>query len=132
MEKTAEIVERLLPLTLLPDDRIDLQPDQLSLGIVIEAAPPALPVRPLQPQNLHRTGCIFERTPSAAGAIVEHGRCISQPFAILVWRRQPRPRRQNIAQILGQTFINPEQIAEHWILIISRDQARRTPIFSVP
>ncbi len=45
MKATAEIVQRPLALRLLTDDGINLQPDQFSLGIVVQAAPPSLPLR---------------------------------------------------------------------------------------
>ena len=40
LETAAEVVERVLAVGLLADDRIDLEPDQFAFRIVIEAPPP--------------------------------------------------------------------------------------------
>ena len=119
-------------MTLLPDGRVHLQPNQFPFRIVVEAAPPALPLRTLQPQNLYRPRRILEWPPCASSAMVEHRRSFRQGFAILFRCPQPGARRQNVSEILGQALIHPEQIANHRILIIARRQSSRTPVFAIP
>src|SRR5215469_10713241 len=64
MKTVAEIIQRALAMRLLANDRIDFQPDQLSLGIVVKTSAPVFPLwRQDDAQGLHRSRRVFERTP---------------------------------------------------------------------
>ena len=81
---------------------------------------------------LHAGGGILQRTPRSPRAMVQHGCGVSQVLTELLRRAQARPRRQNVAQIIGQPFIHPQQVAMHWLLIVGRGQSRRAAILAVP
>src|ERR1700735_359014 len=59
VEAAAEIIERMLIVRLLADDRVDFQPDQFAFGIVIQAATPTRPLLALQAKSLNRARGIF-------------------------------------------------------------------------
>ncbi len=64
--------------------------------------------------------------------MVQHGGCIGQVFAEAVRRTQPRARGKDVAQIMRESLIYPEQVALHRVLIVRRGQARGTAILAIP
>ncbi len=72
----AEIVEALLVFGELADDGIGFKPDQRPLLVVVDTAPPVVPLRARVVQNLRGDGGVLEVAPGAAGAVIERsGRC---------------------------------------------------------
>src|ERR1700722_666246 len=59
VEAAAEVIEGMLIVRLLADDRVDFQPDQFAFGIVIQAATPTRPLLALQAKSLNRARGIF-------------------------------------------------------------------------
>src|SRR5205823_4780525 len=119
-------------MSLLPDKGIHLQPDQLAFRVVVQTAAPTLPSRSHQPQRLHGAGSIFERTPSASSTVVKHGRSLGQRLAILFRRPELRSRCEHVAEVFGKPFVDPEQITDHWLLVIRRRQAGWAAVLSIP
>ena len=64
--------------------------------------------------------------------MVQHGCRVGQVLTKLVGRTQAGARREQVAQIIGQPFINPKQIAMHWLLVVGRNQTRRTLVLAIP
>src|SRR5437867_11851975 len=119
-------------MSLLPDKGIHLQPDQLAFRVVVQTAAPTLPSWSHQPQRLHGAGSIFEWTPSAPSTVVKHGRSLGQRLAILFRRPELRPRCEHVAEVFGKPFVDPEQITDHWLLVIPRRQAGWPAVLSIP
>src|ERR1700693_6321457 len=65
VEAAAEVIERMLIVRLLADDRVDFEPNQFAFGIVIQAATPTRPLLPLQAKSLNGARGIFYGTPGA-------------------------------------------------------------------
>src|SRR5438876_2785653 len=119
-------------MSLLPDKGIHLQPYQLTFRVVVQTAAPTLPSWSHQPQRLHGAGGIFERTPSASSTVVKHGRSFGQGFAILFRRPELRSRCEHVAEVFCKPFVDPEQITDHWLLVIRRRQAGWAAVLSIP
>src|SRR5579864_7015708 len=90
MKAPAEIVERTPAAALLANDGVYLQPDEVAFGVVVEPAPPVLPLRTEHPERLHGHGGVFERAPGAALTVVEHSRGHRQFFPVLLGCPQAR------------------------------------------
>src|SRR5262249_32103691 len=41
-------------------------------------------------------------------------------------------RGENGAQIIGESFVDPEKLSTHWLVEVSRGEARRPAVLSVP
>jgi len=132
MEDVAEIVHRLLSLGLLPDNRVRFQPDQKAFRIVIHATTPAFELRQRAVKKLRCIGGILQGTPSASRRVVQRGGGLCGFIQELLFGPQACARGKNVSQILGETFVHPEQIAFHWYLIIGRCQPLWPAIFAVP
>src|SRR5579862_3142495 len=50
----------------------------------------------------------------------------------MLWRNGARPRRQDVTQIVRQSFVHPEQFAFHRGRVVRRRQASRASILAVP
>src|SRR5438445_1555678 len=119
-------------MSLLPDKGIHLQPDQLTFRVVVQTAAPTLPSLSHQPQRLHGAGGIFEWTPSASSTVVKHGGSFGQRLAILCRRPELRWRGGHVAEVFGKTFVDPEQVSNHRLLIIRRRQAGWAAVLAIP
>src|SRR5579864_4837333 len=89
MKAPAEIVKRMPAAALLANDGINLQPDEIAFGVVVEPASPVLPLRTEHPERLRGHGGVFERAPGAARTVIEHSRGHRQFFPVLLWAPQP-------------------------------------------
>src|SRR5882762_11544599 len=132
METPAEVIQRALAVALLANRAVNFQPDQFALRIVVEAAPPTLPVGAQHAQSLDGDRGVFERTPRASSTMIEHGRGSSQGLSILLRRPKPRAGCEHVAQILGEAFVNPQEVANHRLLVVARHQASGPAILAVP
>src|SRR4029077_1844387 len=132
IKEAAKIVQRLLAIALLPQNRIHFKPDQIALRIVVGGAAPVGPFRRSGKKRLDTNGGILQRTPRPSGAMIEHGGGVSQVLTELVWRTQAGARGKKIAEIICQPLVDPKQVAVHWLLVIRRGQPRGTPVLAVP
>ena len=55
-----------------------------------------------------------------------------QAFLILLLRPKPDPPGEYVAQIVRQTFVDPEQVASHRLLIVTSGEAGGAAIFTIP
>ena len=75
---------------------------------------------------------IQQRPPGAARPVIEPGSHSSQVLAILLRCPQAAAPGENVAQIFGETLIDPKQVIFHWHLIVERGQVLGAAIFAVP
>ena len=78
VEGVDEVVERLLAAGLLADERVGLEPDQLALGVVVDAAAPVRPLRPPEVEQLRRHRRVHERPPGAARLVIHRAAAIAR------------------------------------------------------
>ena len=64
--------------------------------------------------------------------MIQHSGRPGQFLAILLRCPQPAARGQHIAQVIGQAFIDPQQIVLHRLFVIRSGQVSRPPIFAIP
>ena len=57
---------------------------------------------------------------------------LGEILAIIVGRENARPDGKKIAEVFGKTFVDPEELACHWLVIITGGQTSRTAKFTVP
>ncbi len=131
-ELAAEIVERVPAIAFAADDGVRLQPDEHALGIVIEAAAERSPLARSVAERLDGDGGVGERTPFASGFVVEAGGGVGEAVAELLGSPQAAARGEHVAEITGQTFVNPQQFALHRLLVIRRGKARGAAVLAVP
>src|SRR5205085_3211550 len=75
---------------------------------------------------------VNQRTPQTTGSVVESGGCHRQLVSVLFWRPQSASRAQDVSVILGQPFVNPEQLILHRLLIIGCREQGGPPVLAVP
>src|SRR5262249_655613 len=119
-------------MSLLTDRGIDFEPNQFAFRVIVEATTPARPLRAEHAKSLHRDRRIFEGTPGASGTMVERGSAMSQRVAVLFGRPEGGASGEQIAQIFGPPFVDPEKISDHWLLVIARGQPRGAAVLAVP
>src|SRR4029077_11802040 len=81
IKSPAEIIERFLPVRLLTNQRVRIEPDQPALVIEIDAASPGRPVAGGIIKQLRGDGCVFETAPGTARPIEIGGDGGSRPTA---------------------------------------------------
>src|SRR5207237_8959023 len=100
--------------------RVDIQPDEQRLVVVIEASAIGSLFAGRRTDRLHVNTGISERTPVATWTIVILIR--SNPrrvFAILLRGADAASRAEDeVAEVAGHAFVNPEELADHRLLII--------------
>ena len=135
-KELAEIVERLRPLL---SWRISTSASsQISepSAIIIDAAAQALIIVARVVEQLRGNRRIFQRTPGAAVFVVQIRRRFGQRFAIVLGRPEAAARRQHLAQIVGEPFVDPQQVALHRRVVAAvasaGDQAGGAPVLAVP
>src|SRR5262249_26250768 len=136
MKRPTEIVERLRALALLPDNGVDFQPDKGTLRVIVHAAAQVAVVAARLVQHLRGDGGTFERTPGASELVVEIGGRIGERFPIVFGAPQTAARCKDLAQVIGQAFVHPEQVALHRRVVAAvlstGKQASRTPVLAIP
>src|SRR5438105_2909463 len=64
--------------------------------------------------------------------MVEIGGDSGEVFTELIGTPQAAARSQNVAQVFRQTFVNPEQVGLHGLLIVGCSEASGPAILSIP
>src|ERR1700756_506846 len=64
--------------------------------------------------------------------MIQARRRISQITTVLISSPYTAARSQHVSQILSQAFIDPEQRADHRLLIIRGRKSRRPAVLSIP
>src|SRR5207245_9829893 len=75
---------------------------------------------------------VCQWAPFGASTVVEAGGAQGKELSVGFRRNQAGSRGQHPAEILRETFVNPQQIAFHRLLEIVRRQAFGPPILSIP
>jgi len=115
-----------------PGSACPLQPDQRALVVVIHAAPQEFSRRSSSIQSLRGYRRIFQIAPRSAWPVIQIRRRRSQILAQSFGLPAAASRRQNHAVVLRQSFINPQQLSPHWLLIIRRRKPAGRRYFPVP
>ena len=132
MEFRDKVVERLLAVGHLADRGVDVEPDELALVVVVHVESPVVPSSAGGVEDLRGGGGVLDVAPGAAGAVVILGGDGGEPLLILLGGPDAAARGEHVAEVLGQAFIDPEQIALHRLLVVAGGEARGTAVLAVP
>src|SRR5207248_264504 len=83
-------------------------------------------------KKLDRSRRVFQRTPGASGTVVERRGGRSEPFLVLLRSPQADSCGEHVAEISGESFVDPKQVAGHRLLVVAGCEPARTAIFSIP
>ena len=114
------------------NDGVGLHPQQKPFEVVIDAAAVIHPRARRRIGKLYRSRRIDERPPLSSLLIVHLGSGRSYRLAKIFWRPKAAARGQNFSEIFRQAFIDPKQIAVHWLLEIRSRQIRGPSILAIP
>ncbi len=109
VEGAGEVVERLAAIRLLPDQGVDVEPDQLALGIVVLVALPRQPALGLALADDRVVGGVLKSTPLAADARVIGRRRQGQGVHRLLRGQKTRTGGDDLAVVLSLALIDPQQ-----------------------
>ena len=132
VEGAAKVIDGFSSLTLLADDRVGFKPDQQTLIIKVDAPAQRLPVGSRGIQQLRGHGGIGQRAPFPTRAIIESGRVEGQSLPVLRRRDEAAAGGQHPTQIFRQSFVHPQQIPFHRLLVVRRGQALRPAVLAIP
>src|SRR5262249_50632891 len=99
MKCAQEVFNGFPALTLLPDDRVDFQPDQQTFVIKIDTPPFRIPVASSVVQKLRSDCSIRKGPPHAAGAVVERSAAQGEVLKILLRSIEAGARREDPSEI---------------------------------
>ena len=128
----AEIVERTHAAAQFANLRVRVEPDQPAFIIKVDTAAQRIPFSGRAVKNLGRDRGVDQRTPQTPGLVIEICGDLSKVPAILLRRPQTAASRKQIAEILRQPFINPEQLTLHRLLVIRRRQSCGPAELAIP
>src|SRR5215467_6610799 len=132
VEKVAEIVDRFLALALLTNNDIDPQPVERAFIVEIGTTAPRVPLLRREIKLGSGVGGVLQVAPGSARNAIERGCGEREVVAILVGGKQAAARCEHPAEIIGQSFIDPEQISLHGLLIVGRGEVSGTTELSIP
>ena len=128
----AEVVEGFRALAQGPDGNVGIEPDEGAFGVVVDAAAQVGVVGAGAVEDLRGDGGVFEGTPGAAGFAVEFGGFGGQFVEEVGGGAQAAAGGEDFAQILGETFVDPEQIALHGLVVVGGGESGGAAVFAVP
>ena len=132
MELRDEIVNGFFAVGHLADCGVDIEPDEFAFVVVVHAEPPVIPSAARGVEDL-RGGCgVLNIAPGAARAVVVLSRDGGESLLVLVGGPDAAACGEHVAEVLGQPFVHPEEIALHRLLIVAGCEASGTAIFAVP
>ena len=108
-ELPAEVVEAPFPVGLLADDRIGVEPEQRPLEVEVLTAPQLVPVRAAGTEQMGGHRGVLERAPLPAGPEHQPADGGGEGFAIVLRADQSAADHEQLAQVLGQPLVDPEQ-----------------------
>src|SRR6267143_553793 len=132
VEEPAKIIKRFLAFALLSNDRVHPKPVQIVFVIEVHTTPPRTPGSRRGIKLRCGSGCVLKFAPVPAGHVVQLSRGNGQIIPRLVGRQQTAAGGQHLAQVLCKTFVDPEQIVLHRLLVVRCGEVRRTSILSIP
>src|SRR5262249_44350722 len=95
-------------------------------------SPPVLKLSSSAVEYLSGIGCVLQRTPTASGSVIQGSGRLRSFIQELLFIPEASARCENLSQVLRQTFVHPQEISFHGLLVIGRCQSFRTAIFAVP
>ncbi|MEA2261899.1 MAG: hypothetical protein QOJ51_4724 [Acidobacteriaceae bacterium] len=108
-EDVQEVGEALLIVGLLADESVGVEPEELSLLVVVLATTPVGPCGVASAEDAGGDGGVFGRTPVAAGLVIEVSSGHGEDVAILCLRLEAGARSEDVAEVLRHALINPEE-----------------------
>src|SRR5205085_6953075 len=108
VERAAEIVERLLAVRALADQRVGFEPDQQGLVVEVGAAAPRLPLGAGVVQELGGDRGVDERTPRTAGTLIEIRGDVGQVLTPRLLPGEAAARGENESEVLREAFVDPQ------------------------
>ena len=117
---------------LLADDDVDPEPVQRVFVVEIGAAAPGFPGAGREIKFGGGVGGVLQVAPFAAGNVIEGGGGEGEIVAILLGGEQAAARGEHEAEIVGEAFVDPEQIVLHGLLVVGRGEVGGAAEFSVP
>ncbi len=131
-EGPGEVVQRAAVAGALADQGVDLQPQQLALGIVVLAALPAGPGQGLAAGDDRVAGGVAQGPPASPGAVVVDRRRPGQGVEGLLARPEPGPRGQHFPPVLGLSLVDPHEAVADRALEAGRPGVGAEPELAVP
>lgn len=115
------------------DGRIDVQPQQDTLVIIIGAAPPVGPAW-TAPLAEHVCGCcrVFHRAPFAAARGFHFGSCQRDGLLEMCAAEETAACSENVALVLGQALVSPQQVVSARRGKIASRHRGRPAVFAIP
>ena len=104
-------VEGLLVVGHLADEGVGVEPEELALLVVVLAALPVGPGGVAAAEDAGGDGGVFGGAPLAAGLVVELGGGEGEHVAVLRLGLEAGAGGEDVAQVLGHAFVDPEQRA---------------------
>src|SRR4029077_12721523 len=108
VQNMAKVIDGLLAIGLLPDDRVRPQPVQFILLVVVEGAAPRFPLMRRFLHTWNAIRCVLQVAPRASGTMIEFCRVHSQGVAEVLRAGQPAACAQNFSQVFRQSLVYPE------------------------
>ena len=127
-----EIIQRLRAVTLLANNDVGPEPVQSAFVVKIDPAAPGVPGLGSEIKLRRSVGGVLQVAPGAAGCVIHPRRGLREIVARLLRSQQAAARGEHGAEIIGQSFVYPEQIVLHRLFVIRRGEVSRATIFSIP
>jgi hypothetical protein len=131
-EDRLEVVERFLVVGELADEGVGVEPEELTLLVVVLSALPVRPRRCAAAQDAGGDGGVFGRAPLAAGFVVEISGGEGEHFAVLLLVLEAGAGGEDVSEVLRHALVDPEQVALLRGGEVGLIQPRRAPILAVP
>src|SRR6476646_8550452 len=103
----AEVIDALLSISLLTNDGVYPKPVQNVFLVIIESAPPRVPLRRSSLHRRNSIGSVLQIAPGAARIVIKRSGNISQRIIKLFWCSDSSAPAEHISEIRGQAFIDP-------------------------
>ena len=110
-EDVEEVGEGFFVVGEFADEGVGVEPEELALLVVVLAALPVGPGGVAAAKDAGGDGGVFRAAPLAAGLVVEVGGGGGEHVAVLFLRLEARAGGEDVAEVLGHAFVDPEERA---------------------
>ncbi len=118
---------------LLADGLVDLEPEEVAFAVVVDVATPVIEGAAGVVEDLRGGGGVLEIAPGAAGAsVVEVGGDGGEAVAEDLGAPDAGAGGEDVAEVVGEALIDPEEVALHGLLVVGRGEAGGAAILAVP
>jgi len=132
VEEPAKIIKRFFAFAVLSNDHVHPKPVQIVFVIEVHTTPPGTPGSRREIQLRRGVGCVLKIAPGPSWHVVQLSRGNGQIIPRLVGASANAAGGQHPRQVLRKTFVDPEQIVLHRLLVVRCGELRRTSVLSVP